>query len=452
MRALPIRHERISFANIAELPEMEVRFSACRFGVEGQYFDIVDFTKKAIDRWFLPTPRIAAAFELLKTNFPAQPLPYLYSNHEALYNEYFMQPHVAHLTATGTLITSFGNKGNGLCVCIVDTHSGQARIFPDDFDKKLMLYSSTCDLAKSGDKWLFARWPFEQTLDVMQGRRWMADCELAQLDLSTNKCDVLYRLTARDRIHQVTCSPDGRYIVLAPFHFELNVPYPSVPIQDDPEGYRRSHEGGMKKGIVVTIDLVRRCHWQTEIPVPVPAHFEFDPIDPHVFYLSAHNFFDRINTPMAGMGPMMLEGPGAILKMRIGDGTTEVAGAYSDDQFFRITQHMPFRLGDKTLIAVTTLPNKLDLLDACNMTLWRRVELFPAPPIDLSKTGNGECPLYPLSCFSVDVSRDGRYLVLESAKAFHVYDVVQDHLLGATVPRSIVPGSRGVGHTRSVGL
>ena len=73
--------------------------------------------------------------------------------------------------------------------------SGHACTFRYDFEQKLMLYTSTCDLAKEGEKWLFGRWPFEQTLEIMHGEYSQADCELAQLDLSTNKCEVLYRLT-----------------------------------------------------------------------------------------------------------------------------------------------------------------------------------------------------------------------------------------------------------------
>ena len=84
----------------------------------------------------------------------------------------------------------------------------------------------------------------------------------------------------------------------------------------------------------------------TRIPVPVPSHMEFDPHEPDVFYISAHNVASFDSTTV------MLEGPAAVCKLRIGDGQTVVEDLYSEENFFRITQHVPFQYDGRTLIAV----------------------------------------------------------------------------------------------------
>jgi len=134
--------------------------------------------------------------------------------------------------------------------------------------------------------------------------------------------------------------------------------------------------------------------------------------------------------------------------MRIRAGETVIEGGYSDDQFFRMSQHIPFTFEKRLLIAVTNLPNKIDLIDAETMTLWRRIELFPAPAVDRSRTGNVVCPVYPGSSFAVNPSRDGRFLVLETSEGFIVYSLEEDRLLPAVIPRFLPEGVKGTGHTR----
>ena len=77
---------------------------------------------------------------------------------------------------------------------------------------------------------------------------------------------------------------------------------------------------------------------------------------------------------------MMIEGPAAIYRIRLGEGETVIEGSYSDEGFLRISQHTLFQFGGRTMIAVTNLPNYLDLIDGTSMALWRRVRAFNPRP------------------------------------------------------------------------
>ena len=213
-------------------------------------------------------------------------------------------------------------------------------------------------------------------------------------------------------------------------------------MEDDPDGYRRSHRAGIIPTAVVTIDTYANRHWRTQMPVPVSAHLEFDPLNPTAFYVSGHNF------SLNYQPNVIIEGGGAIVKMRIEDGRTPVIGMYMPGDLYRVSQHVPFVYRGRTLIAVTNTPNKLDLVDGATMTLWRREALFPYDPLDLSLTGSCSSPAPSKAFFSINPSTDGRFIVMESSESFHIYSTDELRFLDTTVPRHLSADARGTGHTR----
>ena len=437
-------HERLPFDTQRELPEIDLVFSACRTKPGANFYDLVSFRDRTIDRWtvpFLPVPR---AIDLLKQNVPADELPFGASSHEDHFHAHYMTPHTAQFCSDDRLFLGLGDPYNGTCIQVIDTREHRTHVLPEDFAEAPMLYASTGGFTPDGGQWLFVRWPFRDGLDIAGGRSELAECEIGALDTASLKIRTLHRLKAADRAHQVTCSPDGRYLVFSPFKWDLRVPYPAAPIEEEPTGYRRSHEAGIVPCTLVTVDLESGRHWETELTVPVTAHAHFDPADGRAFYFSAHNICPTVQG-------MMIEGPAAIYKLRIWDGETVIEGEYSDESFFRISQHTVFTFQGRTVVAVTNLPNHLDLIDGESMELWRRRELFPAPPLDLSATGNALCPPYPDLSLSLTASRDGRYVVLESARGWRVYDVEEDRLLDGVVPHRMPENGRPVGHMRTRG-
>jgi len=63
-------------------------------------------------------------------------------------------------------------------------------------------------------------------------------------------------------------------------------------------------------------------------------------------------------------------------------------------------------------------------------------------------------PLSPenkMTVYSLNPSTDGKYIVMENADSFIVYDVNSDKILPSTVPRSLPKGFVGRGHTRTIG-
>ena len=444
MKKEKIKFEQISFADIDGLPEMDCTFTASRVYADGNFYDIVACSGKTLRRWHVPAFVIPGAVDSLQKEIPSNCLPLGLEEHGKLCGNFLMQPHVAQLSPGNKLIISQGEVYNGLCLQVLDTTNHQLALLPADCRDNLMCYSATGDFSRDKQYFLYARWPLADAAANLAGAGNKTSCEVRRLNLETMNDEIITLLPCNGRIHQITCSPDGRYAVFCSFTWDMNLPYPSGSPAEDPEGYRLSHEAGMKQENLVTVDLQTGSYRQTSVPAPVPAHSEFDPVDEKIFYLSAHNFH-----PVKG--GVMLEGPATIFKLRLEQGHSSIISSYTDDHFFRISQHVPFRYGGRVLIAVTNLPNKLDLIDGETMTLWRRIKLFEAPEIDFSATGNQLCPVYPESCFSLCPSEDGRYIILESSECFKIYDLQEDRLLKAVIPLQLPAESRVIGHMRRHG-
>ncbi len=426
------------------LPDIDVTFSGCRLGQGKLAFDVIDFKSSRISRWTMPHFETLAGVKALKKELQERTWPL----DEAMFDIFWSnitQTHIAQIPdddAHKKIFVCTGNLYCGICVLIVDTETNQTSVFPYDFDTNVYMYCPMGDFSPDGKYWMFIRWPLADSLEILAGQRDTARCQIGRVDVRTLETEIIYELDNVDQLHQLTCSDDGRYIVFTPFVFAPKIPYPAASAEEDPKGYRRCHEAGLYTSQMTTVDLHTGQHWRTEIPIPVPAHFEPDPADPHIFYVSAHNF------SLSPRKDIVLEGPGAIFKVEIREGETVVTGEYSDETFFRVTQHIPFRFEGRTLVAVTNLPNKVDIIDGETMTLWHRQEIFPSPPLDFSATGNIACPTFPQSCYSINPGKRGKFLVLEAAAGLVVLDVANKRLLEHTISRQIPENFCGNGHTR----
>ncbi len=437
--------ETIRIRELDPFPEIDALVTSCRINKEQYLFDAIDFADKSIQRWSLPLFSSPPILKQLENDLDVQYLPVGIDTHEQFLKNRFFEPHVAQLSPNGKLFVSLGNGANGPFVLIIDSRDHTARMTPGDYESNRMLYTATGDLTSDHRHFVFARWPLEDTIGILNKEQEAVACQIGRMNVDTLDMDIVYQLESDDNLHQSTCSSDNRYVVFTPFRLDPVIPYPRVLPNEDPDGYRRSHLSGINKCKMVTIDLGKKRHWETEIPTPVPAHFEFDPIDPHVFYVSAHNF-------ASSRFGIVIEGQAAIYKMRITEQQTIVDGCFSDDEFFRITQHTPFCYDGQTFIAVTTIPNKLDIIEARTMQLWRRIELFAAPPLDFTRTGNVLCPKYPNMCLNVSPSNDGRFIILESPRSFVIYSMDEDRLYNDIVVPNYMPENTGIsGHSRLAG-
>ena len=441
MKPIPVQHETIEFHDTPGIPEMFVQFGACRKAPDGNFFDIVDFAGKSIERWSVPPISFDRAASRLRQTVNPDKTPL---DIDFLVKE-ISTAHVVQVSPQGKLLVSRGNFLNGTSFFMIDSETEEGFIMMEGDDEEPMFYTCTGGFSPNYSLWYFVRWPLADTVAILNGDADVARCEIGTVRLATGDVEIVHTLEIDDRIHQITVSPDSRYLVFTSFKADMRVDYPRASFARDPDGYRISHDAGIIPKSVITYDTETGDHWETHVPVPVSAHMEFDSLDPTVFYVSGHNF--SINhTP-----EVIIEGPGAIIKMQIKKGRTVIVGQYAPDDLFRVSQHVPFVWQGNTIIAVTNTPNKLDLVDGKTMELWRREELFPYDALDFLATGSAVSPMPAEAFFSLNPASDGKYIVLETSMSFHFYDVEAACFLNTTMDRFLPEGAGGSGHTRIIG-
>lgn len=180
---------------------------------------------------------------------------------------------------------------------------------------------------------------------------------------------------------------------------------------------------------MATLDLETGKVWQTQIPYPIPAHFELDPFHSDLFYVSTHSLMPHSE------GVLCFQ-PGTIHKMRIGDGKTVVEGTYTHPGFIRTTQHCVFAWQGKTYIAATN-QNKLEIIDAETMTLWYSYKLGDDPLYDNADFNDPEflkkpfnLPPQPAWCDSVSATGDGGQIIMHLTDGFGIFDMASKSIIG----------------------
>lgn len=447
------QHEVIRFETGQDWPAVDIVFTGCRTNENSYAFDIIDFPNRKIDRWQFPFARNEKwPREIRAKMYPAN-MPYGYQDASLYCDDHYMTPHTAQLAPQGKLFATFGVSENGFGIFVIDTHSGEYK-FIDSGSEMSKLFVSTGDFDAAYRRFYFASWPMTNT-PRDAAKTVPNTLEIRTLNIDTLEERLLYTLSEEiangkvcgaglpRSLHQVSRSVDGRYIVCAPYDGIQEAPTPSTPLEGEGAAHKLKGKHRMILEDVITIDLKESRHWLTRIPVPVPAHIEYDLVHPNIFYASAHN----IAGTTVGT---MLEGTATLFRLEIQDGKTEIVGAYTDPQLYRITQHSVFRYNGSALVVLTCVPNRLVILDAETMKLWRDVKLFDAEPIKFTDSG-ALSPENAFTVYSVNPCADGKYIVLENGRDFIFYGMDEDRVLDIRVSRKIPGGFRGRGHTRTAG-
>ncbi|MBX3249011.1 MAG: hypothetical protein KF901_17670 [Myxococcales bacterium] len=137
----------------------------------------------------------------------------------------------------------------------------------------------------------------------------------------------------------------------------------------------------------LVVDLKSGRHWEIG-DLTTGAHAEIDCEDPHVIYVSNHNFKFTIR-PMREWIPRWLEtgwrieeihtiafcGPASLDKFRLTPDGPKFLGRYTREDFTRGSIHWTFMHRGRKLICTVTAPSIVHLVDAETMTLWKALKV-----------------------------------------------------------------------------
>lgn len=405
--------------------------NAYRTGAPGGecVFEMADFQKQEYITWHMPSPACPLSLGEFSMAVPQDALPMRMSH--LSYLLWKRDVHVAQLSPSRRYMV--GVRYNWFWLDILDTETGELTRWHDlPPEDGLWDYVATGDFDGDRDEFLFVRWPLANSIEGMRDGSNRVRCQVGRLNLETMRAEILHEFDFQDRIHQCTISGDGRYMVFAPMRVLRPGGDPARLRQED---IMRNLQQTVVLDSMATLDLRTGKVWFTEIPYPIPAHFELDPFDPHVFYVSTHSLMPHAE------GVLCFQ-PGTLHKMRILDGKTIIEGTYTHPGFIRTTQHCVFAWNGTPYIAATN-QNKLEIIDATDMSLWHCHKIADDPLYDNADFNDPEflkkpfnLPPQPAWCDSVSASGDGRYLILYLHDHFSIFDMKSKTVTGNVMYRS----------------
>jgi len=250
---------------------------------------------------------------------------------------------------------------------------------------------------KTSELW-FASWPAEATVRRMINPRENVCVTIWKFSVQNNHAQQVWRGNLGDSLHQLSVSPDRRFLVLTELGLRLEEAIPSESPDQAPSAWRRVRERGLVPSEILILNLKTGEEWR--LPMLAAAHVEFDPEDQEICYFSGHN----IGLIGAKVG---IFGSGTIKKIRLKKTGPELAGEFSHPHFHRITTHIVFRHRGKILIGVSGYPNTVFLIDAATMKLYKTIEMDPGENVEISQSPH----ICQQDSYGIAASEDGEALL-----------------------------------------
>ncbi|MDI6742452.1 MAG: hypothetical protein QMD11_06885 [Smithella sp.] len=317
----------------------------------------------------------------------------------------------------------------------LDFHSRSAELVDPEIGNE-MLSTTNCFDQESGELW-FASWSVEETVRRMLNPRKEVRVTLWKQSMRNNDIRKVWQGSFSDSLHQLIISPDRRFLILTELGLRPDGAVPAESSDQNPPAWRNFGEKGVIPSVVLIVDLETGKEWR--LPMLTAAHVEFDPCDNDICYLSSHN--------IALMGARVgIFGRGAIKKIKLKKNGPEVMKEFSHPDFYRITTHIVFRHRGKTLIGVSGYPDKVFLIDAATMELYKTMRLDEGEMVDTATAPH----ICRQDSYGIASSRDGEAILAVGTGFVAVASVEEGKFSLKACIGSFAPNSCFTGHLGAI--
>jgi hypothetical protein len=228
---------------------------------------------------------------------------------------------------------------------------------------------------KTGELW-FASWPASQTVRRINNPRENVCVTIWKFSVKDNHAEQVWQGNLGDSLHQLSVSPDRRFLILTELGLRLEEVIPAKSPEQAPKAWRQALDRGLVPSEILVLNLKTGEEWR--LPMLTAGHVEFDPEDQETCYFSEHN--------IGLLGPKVgIFGSATIKKIKLKKTGPELAGEFSHPMFHRITTHIVFRHRTKTLIGVTVYPDTVFLIDAATMKLYKTIAMDSTDIVETSQ-------------------------------------------------------------------
>lgn len=278
----------------------------------------------------------------------------------------------------------------------IDFNSRSAQLVDPGVGDEMLSTTNWFD-QKTGELW-FASWPIEETIQRIINPRGNTNVSIWKLSLKNKNIQRVWQGDFGDALHQLSLSPDHRFLVLTELGLYSEENYCAESQNQNMAVDKEKIKRELVPSKILILNLNTGEEWR--LPVLTAGHVEFDPEDQNVCYVSCHN----IGLIGAKVG---IFGPGVIKKIRLTKSGPELAGEFTHPDFHRITTHIVFRHRGKTLIGVSGYPDKVFLIDAATMELYRIIEMEPGEKVDVLISPH----ICQQDSYGITASEDGEFML-----------------------------------------
>lgn len=316
-----------------------------------------------------------------------------YGQTESQWWEYCLAPH-SYLPLENSLIQVGLNLFNRFLH--IDFSSQCAKLIDPEIGNEMLSTTNWFDKT-TGELW-FASWPVEGTARRILKPRENIRVTIWKSSLQKKSIDQVWQGDFSDSLHQLLLSSDRKFLVLTELglYSEENVSAESENQKRSVEKHKRRRE--LISSRILILNLKTGEEWR--LPITTAGHVEFDPDHQDVCYVSCHNI------GLIGV-KVGVFGAGVVKKLRLGKNGPEVAGEFTHPDFHRITTHIVFRHRGKTLIGVSGYPDKVFLIDAASMKLFKIIELEKGEKVDVLNSPH----LCQQDSYGIAASEDGEFVL-----------------------------------------
>jgi hypothetical protein len=274
--------------------------------------------------------------------------------------------------------------------------------------------SCTNWVGKDHSLW-FASWPIEDSFRRIQEPAAPVHVNIWRRDKRDLASDQIWTGFLGDFLHQLSINVEGRYLVLCEMGMRSTRAVPAGYPGNQSCQWQEFKNSGIRRSEVLILDLEAGNEWRLSPATATAAHVEFDIDDPRLIFLSCHNV-GLVN------GANTLFGPGAIYSYRLEDTGPRLIGGFSMPDFYRVTSHQVFRHRTRTFLAVTGFPDRIYLIDAGTMQLYKMFKIFNGETIDTQHQVHF-CKQDPRAPYGLASSQDGEFLYVSGSGIFFIIEI-----------------------------
>jgi hypothetical protein len=286
----------------------------------------------------------------------------------------------------------------------------------DDCFLTAMNWIATSD----GASW-FGSWTMRYPPQRMSTPDFPVEAAVWRSGLGTNVPEQVWRGRLGDFLHQIAVSVDGRYLVLTQLGMYAARPAPPGHPGSHASEWRAFAKAGVQPSDVLVLDLRAGTEWRVRPQIGSPAHVEFDPVHIRRCYVVCHNVV------LVGAANVLM-GPAAVFAYEFDESVPRLDAVFTADDFHRATSLVPFIHRGNPVLAVTSFPHQVFLIDAGTMKLRRRIALFSA---ESARTQDQPvfCNHDDRSPFSLAPSANGETLFVAGSGLLYTIDVATGRLV-----------------------